>query len=152
MLTLDYRLSPHKKSNLLGFDLSSVDEIALRYDLFLGDIIFQIDQCDLSAKWNWIPVVDFVAGLIAIGQSLNSGSQREVFEFTESDACLTFVKNEFGELLISASYAACIAKLSLREFVEKVNDFAARFESELTSAYPALLHNSHFKKCVSKIG
>ncbi|MBV9391756.1 MAG: hypothetical protein JOY96_07695, partial [Verrucomicrobia bacterium] len=42
-------------------DLSSADETTLRYEVVQGDIILEHANVDLSAKWSWIPLIDFTA-------------------------------------------------------------------------------------------
>ncbi|MCV0336047.1 hypothetical protein [Microbacterium sp.] len=29
------------------------------YSYFLGDIVFKVDDVDLSVRWGWVPVFDF---------------------------------------------------------------------------------------------
>lgn len=57
----------------------------------LGDVIFIVYEVDLSARWGWVPVLDFALGLDAIVDALApEGAGDEVFEFTESDATIVF--------------------------------------------------------------
>src|SRR3712207_3536434 len=84
MIHLGYQLSPLWRARNSGADYQRADEGALRYDLFLGDVLFKIDEVDLSARWGWIPVIDFALTLHLMTDALEP-NQTKIFEFTESD-------------------------------------------------------------------
>ena len=65
---LDYRLSEDWDEN--STDLAAADETDLRYYAATGDIILRKDQVDLSARWGWIPLVDFALALREIAEAL----------------------------------------------------------------------------------
>ncbi len=74
---LDYRLSEDWDEN--STDLAAADETDLRYYAAPGDIIFRKDQTDLSARWGWIPLIDFALALREITEALAvSGGRRNV--------------------------------------------------------------------------
>ena len=54
---LDYRLSEDWDEN--SSNLAAADETDLRYYAATGDVILRKDQNDLSARWGWIPLIDF---------------------------------------------------------------------------------------------
>ena len=85
---LDYRLSEDWDEN--STDLAAADETDLRYYAATGDIIFRKDQTDLSARWGWIPLIDFALALREIAEALAVTEGSETFEFTESEATLRF--------------------------------------------------------------
>ena len=74
---LDYRLSEDWDEN--STDLATADETDLRYYAATGDIILRTDQTDLSARWGWIPLIDFALAMRKIGEASGSrGGKRNV--------------------------------------------------------------------------
>jgi hypothetical protein len=139
MITLDYELSPDWNRRTTKIDLRSADEMTLRYDCFLGDVVFVVDGADFSARWGWVPVLDFALGLRAIASGLVSKAQ-ELFEFTESDAVIEFRRQ--GDLLrIEAGYASAAAELRRVEFSLHVERFVARLVADLAGRYRELGSN-----------
>ena len=65
---IDYRLSEDWDEN--STDLAAADETDLRYYAATGDIILRKDQTDLSARWGWIPLIDFALALREIAEAL----------------------------------------------------------------------------------
>ena len=59
MIKLEYGLDPSWDRTPADRDLSTADDSELHYDLFLGDVVIQIDGVDFSARWGWVPVLDF---------------------------------------------------------------------------------------------
>jgi len=51
-------------------DLRDVGETELHYDQFLGDVVFRVDDLDVSALWGRIPGIDFAACLNRIAEEL----------------------------------------------------------------------------------
>lgn len=143
MITLECRLVPPKKP--VPADLSTADETALHYDLFLGDLVFSVDGQDFSAKWGWTPLADFLGCLLAILRKLETEGGVERFEFTESDAKLSFAKTADG-VLIRSNYAPGEAKVPLPELKKAVAAEAARLRDELLRRHPSLSRNPVFKE------
>ena len=100
---LDYRLSEDWDEN--SSDLAAADETELRYYAATGESLSKNDQADLSARWGWIPLIDFALALRKIAATLTIEEGRETFEFTESDATLRFDRHGHG-ITITGSYAA----------------------------------------------
>ena len=100
---LDYRISEDWDEN--STDLAAADETDLRYYAATGDIILRNDQVDLSARWGWIPLVDFALALREIANALSVTEGSRIFEFTESDATIQFERRG-QNITIGASYAA----------------------------------------------
>jgi hypothetical protein len=139
-ISLDYRLSTWNSSTPV-IDVETADAMELRYDLFLGDVEFRIGQADFSARWGWVPVLDFAAGLWHVAQSLPE-TREEIFEFTESDASLRFVLEDDAVSVIS-NYAERIdARVSFREFRNAAESFLKRMVEELSNIYPGLSRNA----------
>ena len=99
----DYRLSEDWDEN--SIDLAAADETDLRYYAATGDIILHTDQTNLSARWGWIPLIDFALAMREIGEALAVREGSETFEFTESEAKLQFDRRG-QEMTISGSYAS----------------------------------------------
>jgi hypothetical protein len=135
---LDYRLSEDWDEN--SSDLAAADETELRYYAATGDIIVRNDQADLSARWGWIPLIDFALALRKIAATLTIEEGRETFEFTESDATLQFDRHGHG-MTITGSYAAGEITVSFTVFVDQAKDFARRLDAELVAKRPELKLN-----------
>jgi hypothetical protein len=132
---LDYRLSEDWDEN--SDDLSSADETELRFCTATGDIVLRNDQADLSARWGWIPLIDFAVALWKIAESLAASDGSKTFEFTESDATLQFERRG-EEMTIRGSYAAEEITLPFAAFVDQAAHFARRLDGELLAKRPEL--------------
>ena len=135
---LDYRLSEDWDEN--SSDLATADETELRYYAATGDIIIRNDQTDLSARWGWIPLIDFALSLRKIAATLTIAEGSETFEFTESDATLRFDRHGHG-MTITGSYAAGEITVSFTVFADQAKDFAQRLDAELVAKRPELKLN-----------
>jgi hypothetical protein len=135
---LDYRLSEDWDENCS--DLAAADETELRYYAVTGDIIVRNDQADLSARWGWIPLIDFALALRKITATLTIEEGRDTFEFTESDATLRFDRHGHG-MTITGSCAAGEITVSFSVFVDQAKDFARRLDAELLAKRPELKLN-----------
>lgn len=140
MLKLDYSLSlswnePDASS------LEDANELVLRYDCFLGDVIFLVSEIDMSARWGWVPVLDFALGLDAVVKALAPGEDNEaVFEFTESDATIRL--RRVGEAVeIEASYAPGSARVRYDDLRAIAKRFLARVVQDLLWQRPELHRN-----------
>lgn len=59
------------------------------YSCFLGDIVFEVDDVDLSVLWGWVPVFDFAFQMRRVADALSRGED-QVYSFTESDFTIAF--------------------------------------------------------------
>jgi len=145
MITLDYILrgSPHP-----GSDLEEIDESAIHYDLFLGDIIFRVDELDMSTSWGWIPIIDFAVCLDRIANGLVP-RQAQSFEFTESEHRIDFTLRD-GTVQIRTTYAAREARASLEEFRHGTREFLRRVLDDLTMRYSTLAQNKYIRRIYPK--
>ncbi len=130
---LDYRLSEDWDEN--STDLTAAEETDLRFYVATGDIILRNDQTDLSARWGWIPLIDFALALRVITQALGVKDGCELFEFTESDATLQFERHG-QEMTIRGSYATGEITVPFAAFTDQVEDFARRLDIELLAKRP----------------
>jgi hypothetical protein len=140
MLRLDYALSPAWNASS-DVDLASAEEWELRYDCFLGDVIFMVYEMDLSARWGWVPVLDFALALDAIVDALAVGHEvEELFEFTESDASILF--RRAGDLVeVDASYVPDVATVSYADLRGEVKQFLLRVLEGLIGLHGELATN-----------
>jgi hypothetical protein len=134
----DYRLSEDWDEN--SADPAAADETDLRYYAATGDIILRKDRTDLSARWGWIPLIDFALAMRKISEALAVGEGSETFEFTESEAKLQFERRG-QEVTISGSYAPGEIIIPFTAFVEKARDFGQRLDAELLAKRPELRQN-----------
>lgn len=134
----DYRLSEDWDEN--SADLATAEETDLRYYAATGDIILRKDQTNLSARWGWIPLIDFALAMRKIAEALAVTEGRETFEFTESEAKLQFDRRG-EEMTISGSYAPGEITIPFAAFIEKAEDFGHRLDAELLAKRPELRQN-----------
>jgi hypothetical protein len=132
---LDYRLSEDWDEN--SADLAAADETDLRYYAAIGDVILRNDQTDLSARWGWIPLIDFALAMREIAEALESTEGTQTFEFTESDATLDFERRG-EEMIVSGSYATGEIVVPFAAFKEQAADFARRLDEEVRAKRPDL--------------
>jgi hypothetical protein len=148
MIRLDFRLDPGFNAQTNASDLISADEVALRFKIAVGDIIFEANGCDFSAKWGWVPIIDFAVSLRnIIGNLVAHEDSESVFEFTESNATISFERCE-DSVLILASYASCQATVEFDELVLAIDDFSQRVFHSVTEHYPLLLENPAFRNLI----
>jgi hypothetical protein len=114
MVKLDYQISPSWNEKAGAIDLSRADESTLLYNAFLGDVVFSVEGVDFSARWGWVPILDFARSFFLVFNELASEPQF-TYEFTESDAAINLKKVD-GEVIVSATYAAGMAKVSYEAF------------------------------------
>jgi len=139
MILLDYELSPTWTHRALAIDLRLADEAALRFGCFLGDVTFIADGADFSARWDWVPIFDFALSLRLIAFGLDERAH-DAFEFTESDARLTFCRQ--AEVVeIKANYVPARATVLLVDFMARAESFFVRLTQELLRRYPELSRN-----------
>lgn len=146
ILQLDYRLSDVWNDKTSQADLATVDEMTLRYELLLGDVILKAEDMDFSARWGWVPVLDFAASVRQIAEQLTESDGIEAnFDFTESNAEI-FFKRRGNLILISTNYASGEVQISLTEFGAAIADFVSRVAKELSRLYPSLTQNIWFHR------
>jgi hypothetical protein len=139
---LDYRISEDWDEN--STDLAAADETDLRYYVATGDLILRNDQTDLSARWGWIPLVDFALALREIADALSVTEGSRTFEFTESDATLQFERRG-QNITISGSYALGTIAVPFTAFRDQARDFGERLDEELLAKRPELKMNPTYQ-------
>lgn len=130
----------------------NVDETALRYELFLGSFRLEKDDKTLSVDWNWIPLLDFALCLQTICNRLNKqAGGEEIFDFTESDATITFRRNE-DKCEIFTSFSDTSFMMNYPEFQEAVRLFSKKVITDILSKNEKLKDNRVFKKALKNAG
>jgi hypothetical protein len=134
---LDYALSP--SWNTGRPDWATVDEMTLRYDLFLGDVVFRVDDKDFSARWDWVPVLDFALALrFSVQEADRVGTA--TLDFTESDAEIRLEAMD-NQVRVSANYTPDVAQVGRGELAAAADGFMCRVVRELADAHPGLDRN-----------
>jgi hypothetical protein len=142
MIRLDYRIDSSWEAKNPPIDLHCADENDLLYGAFPGDITFVIDSIDLSARWGWIPVLDFSRSFLISVLDLET-KPNTMFEFTDSEAVISFERNQ-DVVKISATYTKGIAETSFAHLLSQARQFAQRVFRELVIKYPSLQENPVF--------
>jgi len=102
MINIDYALS---STQLKIRDLAEMDIASLRYRALIGDIVLNVNGQDFSARWGWVPILDFDLSLLQIQKELKESPDAMcLFEFTESEATLSFARDG-DQVVIGASYS-----------------------------------------------
>jgi hypothetical protein len=143
-LTLGARIDPSWNRDSADKDLSDASEEDLRYSYLLGDIELRSGDIDLSAKWGWVPLLDFVASLITLLRRLPI-TREESFEFTESGSQLRFYLND-GLVEIRTNYEPGIIRIPYDELMRRATDFAADTIRTLREMAPSLDRNPVFQR------
>lgn len=149
VILIDCQLSPEWNTKNTRVDLSTANEMALRYELLLGNIIFTVNDNDFSARWGWVPLVDFAASLKSIASHLQHQGSEEDFEFTESEARLHF-KRQKEDVVISANYIPARATVDFQDFQAAARSFLQKLREELGKEYPQLCKNEVFQELLSE--
>ena len=85
--------------NLIEKEALIADDMAYRYDLFLGDIILKNENFKIDLSWGWIPLLDFAHSFFLICNDLSTKNDSvEEFEFTDSGAVILIQKSGETEL------------------------------------------------------
>lgn len=145
MLILSYRLVKQLEELPDPDDLAKATEVDFRFRVALGDLILAAPPNDFSARWGWVPLIDFVVSVREILSDLKRGGTRSQFEFTESEATLTFTRHETG-LVITASYAPGNIQIPLTALDERLRWFEASLRADLVRNVPALDHQPVFNR------
>lgn len=141
MVRLEYSLTG-QTDRPTSETLKLAEEIALRYDYFLGDVIFIAQGIDLSARWGWIPVLDFALGLEYVVDHLRGegAAGPHLFEFTESDATISF-ERDHDLVNIAASYSSQSAQVAYSDLRNASTSFLTQMIDDLVEGYPGLSEN-----------
>lgn len=150
MMRVDFQLSDEWRTKVTDEQIATADEAYLRYEFMPGDIILLADVCDFSARWGWIPILDFATCLRAIARELEQRPDAtSSFEFTESTDSIFFARDK-DVVTISASYVTCSAEVPISDFREAVADFLDRVASEAIKRFPAIATNQHFLRLLGQ--
>lgn len=125
-------------------DLSRIANIASIAAGFLGDIVFEVDDVDLSVRWGWVPVFDFAFQMRRVADALSRGED-QVYSFTESDFTIVFTLHG-GDVEIRAEYAETAATVPIDEFLRAAEGLLSKVRRQIEGAHPDLLKNPHYRE------
>jgi hypothetical protein len=145
MINLAYNLSTNWAKHSYLESLDEVDEMTLRYQVHLGDVIFVADGVDFSARWGWVPVLDFVACLNIVIKQLSEGETHCSLDFTKSTAEIMFNRTH-DSILISSNYAPGQAIVQFEDLTRAAAELSRKVSEDIWSNYPELSKNSHLRK------
>lgn len=133
-------------SNYSNPDVATANEMALRYNLFLGSLTFKKGFKTISIDWDWIPLLDFAICLLVICSSLLKKIQgEEEFEFTESDAKIVFKKN--GQYVeVFTTFSNEILEMNFEDFQKAVRRFFKDLIFDILAKNEELRKNQVFLK------
>jgi len=132
--------------------VNDIDELALRYEFFLGSLWLEKNDTKLSMDWNWIPLLDFALCLKFIYNQLSEQVQgEEIFDFTESDATIAFRRDE-DKCEIVPSFSNRSLMMSFIEFQEAVQLFCEKVITDILSKNKKLKNNVVFKNAMENAG
>ena len=129
-------------------DLSTASEADPRYETMLGDVEIRTDKVDLSARWGWVPLIDFTVGLVSLLRQLPQTKQA-TFDFTESGAELRFYLLD-GIVEMRTNYADGIIRIDYDRLLAAACSFAASTFDTLTTEAPSLRKNPTFRRLVEE--
>jgi hypothetical protein len=140
MIEIDYKLSRDWATKPGEINLAEADETTLRYDVFLGDVVFKVDGADFSTHWGWVPVLDFAICLLSVLEDLSTGKEQSSIEFTESEAELVF-KRVPGQILITSNYNGHQVSAGYKELEDAFVAFSIRVLSDFQRLNPETSQN-----------
>jgi hypothetical protein len=144
-INLTYITDMNWERHLRLESLDKVDDMTLRYDVLPGDVIFIVGGVDFSARWGWVPVLDFVACLNIVIKRLSEGEPNLALDFTESGADIMF-KRTHDSILISSNYTPGQAIVQFEDLARAAAELSRKVSEDIRSNYPELSKNPHLRK------
>jgi hypothetical protein len=145
MFKIEYQFTDNQSG------IKNIDDLALRYELFLGSLTFEKGDKKIAMNWKWIPLVDFVICMQYVCSQLNDLETGDnVFEFTESDATITFHK-EGNQLKINPSFSDVSLTMNFTEFHAAVMIFSKNVIVDIFATNKELQDNKEFKEIADSI-
>lgn len=138
---LSYALDPRSAACPPDVDLRTASPEELHYLCFPGDIVFVVEGADLSARWGWVPVLDFAITLRATVRALAAEPEAKL-EFTESDETIRFTR-EGDRVRVGATYTEAAATADRAELEAAAERFLRTVVDDLTTAHAALAENPY---------
>ena len=131
---------------------SDVNEMSLRYSLFLGDIILRTDEERIEMQWGWIPLLDFAYSLLTLcDKLLNDKSLVEVYEFTESEGALVFEMRK-GYINIRTTFSDEKVRVKKQAFKRGVYEFYSEMIAQIKINNESIIGRPEFGKYDMEIG
>lgn len=112
--------------NVISLGTENISELLdeeVRYNFLLGNVVFVNEPRRINMDWEWIPLFDFSICMSEILKKLSDTTVGfEVFEFTESDAVINFIRTD-QSIEISFSFTENNISISFEEFIIGIESF-----------------------------
>jgi hypothetical protein len=144
MFQIKYSFSDTYK--LTKIDYKIVDDLTIRYNLFLGNVFLQKNSKKIDLNWEWIPLLDFAICLKSICLTFaNKKILIKEFEFTESDDVLIFEK-KINEIIITTSYSNEKLIINYKQFLLEVKRFYSNLTDTIEIEFNEIKFNENYMK------
>ncbi|GAA3927790.1 hypothetical protein GCM10023085_06220 [Actinomadura viridis] len=129
-------------------DLSSASSVEIQFSLFMGDLVLQSTETDLSTRFGFISMFNLLTGLPeAFSKAMTTAEG--VLYFYEHDQKLTMRRS--GDcILITCNYASRRIRVDVKDLAVALLDFVHRRTTMLIEQYPELLKNPSFLDMIFK--
>jgi len=152
MFELSYRISEksRKEESTAGYDLLEATETDFDYsDIFVGDLIIKNEDTDLSALWDWVPILYVMTGISEAYVTL-SGNKWALVDFTENAEQIHLERNG-SKVSISTSYSSGVIVVDYDEFGKLAVDFMEKSLKDLKKIHPKTKRNQTIKTYDDKL-
>lgn len=129
-----------RKGNFL-IDQKEIDTSFLRYDFFIGDIMFNLNNQKIFIED--IPLFDFVLCLNTCLENFKQGAVDDSIELTESDEKIFFRRNS-EIIIICFSFSTYEFMVELSEFKTSVQKLAKKMVDDIENSIPAIQKNESY--------
>lgn len=145
-MDLQYILRPEWRRSVDQERLAHATLVDLHYYVFLGDVRLVINAADLSATWGWVPLLDFASSMYDIVTGLEQNEHRaEVYDFTESEAFLRFIRNS-SKLECRSNFTHDLGEVEFEEFRKIAYARTYDFVRYIYLNNPGLRRNENFRQ------
>lgn len=152
MIQLNYKLSAkYLSQRKLILNYIDYDETSIFFQFAEGDLIYKINNIDLSAEWEWVPILGFVLGNLDILLSLQEKSEG-IFNFTENTNSIAY-KLIDENILVSPNYgpnANQTTEIKHKELIEAFYIFFHKVYKEIIEKIPQFKENKFMKEAFKK--
>lgn len=126
-------------------DIRDIENMELRYDLFMGDVFLKSDTGEIKLNSGWLPLLDFAYALLHLYIDLiNSGEcNKQVFEFTDTDGEIYFERIG-NSTKISTSYSNEKLDTDINSFRIEIRKFFVEVTDRIKLEFPEIMENEHF--------
>lgn len=145
MIEIDYKLSSSWAMKPSEISLADADEMTLRYNAFLGDVVFKVGSIDFSTHWGWVPILDFAICILSVVEDLSTSREQSSIEFTESEAELTFQRIH-DLVLITSNYNSHQVSTGYKQLEDASIAFSIKVFSDFLRLNPEANQNAAIRR------